>query len=368
MTKSDSITKKSWFIKLTNWEYWSFEAVYYPIVFYYAWLAFKARNLCFFNAANPSIQYGGFLMESKWDIHQLLPPAFTPATLLVTKEETISSVIKKAGPIAFPFICKPDNGSRGRGVAVIHNEEELEAYHHQCPVDYLIQEKVNYENEAGIFYVRIPGEDSGRITGIVEKKFLSVTGDGIKTVRQLVMENKRYLLQVDALNIMLGNQMNDVPGKKEKRVLVPFGNHARGCLFLDSTYRANENLNSVMDIVCKQIKGFYYGRIDIRFKSWEKLEKGEDFAIIELNGSGSEPTHIYDPGHSIFKAWKEIMKHWKWMYLVSITNHRNGTRYLKNSEAKKMFRENAAYEKKLNEFLFVPPVVSFVETNEIISP
>ena len=34
---------------------------------------------------------------------------------------------------------------------------------------------------------------------------------------------------------------------------------------------------------------------DVKFNSWEELYEGKNFMIIELNGSGSEPTHIYDP-------------------------------------------------------------------------
>jgi hypothetical protein len=270
------------------------------------------------------------------------------------KEESFKYVMKKAASFTLPFICKPDNGSRGRGVAVIHNYNELVAYHDQCPVDYLVQEKVDYEKEAGIFYVRIPGQEKGQITGIVEKEFLTVEGDGVSTTRQLVINNKRYLLQIHSLTAMLGDQMDQVPAKNEKRVLVPFGNHARGCVFLNATYRVNEKLTTIIDELCKKIEGFYYGRIDIKFESWEKLENGKDFAIIELNGSGSEPTHMYDPRHSIFKAWKEIMKHWKWMYKVSIENHKRGVSYLTASETKKMFRDNAVHEKKLNGFLFIP--------------
>jgi hypothetical protein len=52
-----------------------------------------------------------------------------------------------------------------------------------------------------------------------------------------------------------------------------------------------------------QIPEFYYGRLDIMFTSWEDLAQGLNFSIVEVNGAGSEPTHIYDPKHSIFFAW-----------------------------------------------------------------
>jgi hypothetical protein len=37
----------------------------------------------------------------------------------------------------------------------------------------------------GIFYVRYPNEE-GKITGIVSKEFLIVTGNGVTTVEELI--------------------------------------------------------------------------------------------------------------------------------------------------------------------------------------
>ncbi|CAN5402876.1 D-alanine--D-alanine ligase [soil metagenome] len=343
-----------WYIKLTHWEYWSFNTVYIPICWYFFLLAIRAGNISFFNAANPSIKYGGFLMESKWDIYHLLPKAYTPITNIIYKKENSASVCKKATAFNFPIICKPDVGSRGRGVAVIHNIAELLSYHEQVPANYLLQEKINYPLEAGIFYVRMPGKKDGIITGIVEKEFLTITGNGHDTIKALIMQNERYVLQLHALQQMLGNTMQHVPLAGEKQLLVPFGNHARGCRFIDSTYRVNEKLTQVINDVCKSVDQFYFGRLDIRFKSWEALENGEHFSIIELNGSGSEPTHIYDPSRSIFSAWKEIIKHWILLYRISSSNHANGIPYLTFKETKKMFADNKAFDKLMNNFQFDP--------------
>ena len=102
----------------------------------------------------------------------------------------------------------------------------------------------------------------------------------------------------------------------EEYILSPYGNHARGAMFLDDSHLADEQLREVMDQVCRQIPGFYFGRLDIRFKSWEDLKAGRHFSIIEVNGAGSEPTHIYDPSHSLFFAWKEIIRHWVLLYKI----------------------------------------------------
>jgi len=43
------------FMRLFHWEFWPFNLVYFPVFFYYAFLAVKARSLFFFYAANPTI-------------------------------------------------------------------------------------------------------------------------------------------------------------------------------------------------------------------------------------------------------------------------------------------------------------------------
>ena len=97
------------------------------------------------------------------------------------------------------------------------------------------------------------------------------------------------------------------------------------------------------------MNGFYFGRLDIRFNSWEELKQGKNFSIIELNGSGSEPTHIYDPKHSVFWAWKEITKHWKILYRISKMNHQlKKTPYLTTRMGLDMFKQNSEYVKLLN--------------------
>jgi len=135
----------------------------------------------------------------------------------------------------------------------------------------------------------------------------------------------------------------------EIRELVPYGNHARGAMFLDDSHLVDAQLTASIDAVCKQIKGFYYGRMDVRYASWEDLRNGRNFGIVEVNGAGSEPTHMYDPKHSIFFAWKEIIRHWNILRKISLLNHRKGIPYLSYKDGVAMMRENAVLEKKLDE-------------------
>ena len=49
--------------------------------------------------------------------------------------------------------------------------------------------------------------------------------------------------------------------------------------------------------------------------------------ILEYNGCGAEPNHIYDCGMTIFQAYKEILRHWKALFEISKYNNKNGTPY-----------------------------------------
>jgi hypothetical protein len=86
------------------------------------------------------------------------------------------------------------------------------------------------------------------------------------------------------------------------------------------------------------------------YSDFDDLKAGKNFSIIELNGAGSEPTHIYDPGHSLFFAWKEIARHFKLLCAISIKNHKRGFPYLTVKEGMQMFRENKAVVKNLKQF------------------
>lgn len=293
-------------------------------------------------------------MESKRDIYDLIPGEYTPVTLLFKPQTPLVQVVSALAEnkLAYPLIIKPDIGMQGKAVLKVNSEIELLKAASKFTVDYIIQPFVPFPNELGIFYVRYPGEAKGKITGIVEKEFLVVVGDGVSTIEQLLHFNNRYILQIPALQKNLGAGLFEVLAPDEMRNLVPYGNHARGSLFLDSTCKINEKIESIIDKVCQTIPGFYYGRLDIRFTNFEELGNGKNWSIIELNGAGSEPTHIYDPKHSIFFAWKEIIVHWRFLYRVSKLNRDRGEKYLTCKEGIKMFRDNNRYVKKISQIYF----------------
>ncbi|MBN8641978.1 MAG: D-alanine--D-alanine ligase [Flavobacteriales bacterium] len=338
--------------KLTHWEYWPFQIVYIPIYFLWAFYAIKARTIFFFNASNPTIKNGGFMAESKKEIYDIIPPQYYPKTDLIHENidfEKVKDVLEKS-QIQFPFIAKPDIGLRGSAVKKIHSTAELQSYHTKANFDYLVQDLIPYENEVGIFYVRFPNEDKGRITGIVAKEYLIVEGNGTATILDLIKANPRFELQLNALKREYGNALNEVLKVGEKRNLVPYGNHARGAKFIDVSAQISQQLTDVFNEICLQIPEFYFGRLDVMYNNWNELEQGKNFSIVEVNGAASEPTHIYDPKHSLFFAWKELARHITYMYKISVANHKRGFPYLNHKDGMKEYRLHLEQSNKIVNF------------------
>jgi hypothetical protein len=338
-------------IKIFHWEYWPANLIYGPVGLYWIWLGIKARSFYFMNAANPGIHTGGFVMESKNDVYALLPERLYPCTLCVAKQmecEEILEQIRMKG-ISFPCIVKPDIGMQGLGVKKIYSIKQLLSYHLNMPLPFLIQSYVTYPNEAGIFYHRIPNEKGGKISGIALKEFASITGNGIDTIGTLVQQDQRCSLYCESIAHELGAKVNKVPARGETLQLLYYGNHARGSKFLDGTHLVSPSLENLFNEICTQIPGFYYGRLDVKYNSWEELLNGKNFSIIELNGSGSSPTHMYDPEHSIVFAWKEIVKHWRLIYRIASYNHvHRNIPYLRFAEGVREVRASGRIKKILS--------------------
>ncbi len=331
--------------KLTHWEYWPYQVVYTPVYFQYLYYAFRTRSFFYFNASNPTFRNGGFFMESKKEIYDLIPQKYYPKTLLFQAKTSTEEIISQlqTNKIYFPLIAKPDTGLRGTAVKKINNQSDLKKYTEKANFNFLLQELIPYQNEIGLFYVKLPNEKNGKITGIVSKEFLIIKGDGKNTIKELLLKDPRYEFQLEVLQNEYGEKLNEILPLNETINLVPYGNHCRGTKFIDFSHQITPHLEETFTNICNQINGFNYGRMDIMFNSFEDLEKGKNFQIVEINGAISEPTHIYDPNHSLWFGWKELTRHFRYLYQISKHNKKNGATYLS-------FKQGVSEFKKHNQF------------------
>jgi hypothetical protein len=340
MNAFGGIFKSNFFIKLKSWEYWPFGIIHAPLFIYFSWLSLRARSFFFFSASNPSIRMGGMFGESKFDVLELVPQSVKAKTLLQKLPTTTREVLfrMREEGMQFPVIMKPDLGERGWMVRRIDSTDDVEAYLHEIKIDFLIQEFIGLPMEFGVFYIRYPNQAEGRVTSIAEKEMLSVTGDGTKTLKELIFNHDRARLQWDSLRIQHQNRLNDVLLRGEKRELVSIGNHCLGTKFLNANSRITDKLSSSFDAISRQIDDFYFGRYDLKTASYQDLENG-NIKIVELNGCGAEPAHIYDPGFSLWEAVKVLIRHWNDIYIISTQNHAQGVTYISFREGKQIYRK-----------------------------
>lgn len=336
----DRFLKSNFFVKLTHWEYWPFGILQGPALVYWLWLSLKARSLFYFSASNPGILAGGMMGESKADVLSKIPEDVKAKTILVslpTSKQEIRSVLKNNG-LELPVIFKPDLGERGWLVRRIHTEGDIEAYLSEINIDFIIQELVTLPLEFGLFYYRFPGAENGVVSSLTAKEFLSVTGDGVSTLAQLVDALPRARLRREALRASFRDEWGHILPAGERKILVHIGNHALGTKFLNANHLITPKLTASFDRISKQIDGFYFGRFDLRCASIEDLEAGR-IVIVELNGCGAEPAHIYDPSNSFFSAMGELFTHVRRMYDISVANHKRGVPYLSFAEGKRIYKE-----------------------------
>jgi hypothetical protein len=312
----------------------------------------KSRAIWFFTPSNPTIAFGGFEGEGKREIYAQLPSYLIPKTIYIEPAMSLQMVedLLREAKISYPFIAKPDVGMKGVLFRKIDNSEHLAAYHQQIPAMYLIQELIDLPLEVSVFYYRHPAADKGTVSGFFAKELLHITGNGTDAIHTLIKANPKAILRMQELRRKHGHLFEHVLQNGEKYYLSYAGNHNRGARFISLKHEIDNALHKVFDDLHSQVPHFYYGRYDIKTKSVEDLKAGKNFYILEYNGSGAEPNHIYDAGISLWSAYREILRHWNALYEISKYNHQNGFPYWSFKQGSAFLRKSNEHFKKLKPF------------------
>ncbi len=284
--------------------------------------------------------FSGFAGYGKYDEIIKFDPELRPKTLLIAVGETIDHVIKQIETehIWYPMIIKPNLGRMARDIYKIENEHQLREKLSSIQENYVIQEFIDYPLEFWILYYRIPWEEKWHITGITDKRLLFVKGNGKHTLGELIENHDRakyYYTYFKQLHHKIWDHIIPV---EETFQLHFLGNHCRWSCFYDVTNLITDKLETIIDSITKTIPEFYFGRYDLKAKSLEDLYAGK-FKIIELNGMGTLPVHIYDPNHNLRYAYKEIFRHRNIIYKISKKNYERWYNFLTLKEAKKIIKQ-----------------------------
>jgi hypothetical protein len=309
------------------WEFWPAWLFYAPVGAAVAALAAR-YGLRALTAANPGLPDGGLVGESKAEILSLLPAAWTIPFELVRAGTAAADVEARicAREWSYPLVAKPDVGQRGSGVRRVHNSDELHRYLARYRGDVLLQPWHAGPYEAGIFYVRRPGEARGRIFSLTDKRFPFVLGDGASTVAQLIATHPRYRRQAGVFLRRLGSAAARVLADGERLALGVVGNHAQGTMFVDGAALITAALEARIDAIARAVPGFFVGRFDVRYTDVEQFKAGTDLAIVELNGVSAESTNIYDPSRTLLAAYRTLFVQWRTVFEIGLMNLRRGHR------------------------------------------
>lgn len=301
---------KKW--KWLRFEFWPVYVFYLPCIPVWLYYAIRSRDLWYFLKVNPGMKLGGFMQYSKYDVLASIPDQFSLQTLRLNKSE----IDPDHPPLPFPFICKPDLGERGLGVEIVNSKQELiDCLNNGLGPAYILQEFCDSNLEFGVLYHRYPSGKSG-VTSIVQKEFLSITGDGMSTFEMLVKKEFRARKRLEHLEEKYSHIWYDVLDKDRTVVIEKIGNHCRGTKFIDRRDLITPELIAVFDKVAGEIPGFHYGRFDLKLNA-DNPEFGPDnIHVFELNGVNSEAGHIYDPNMSIWGAYKSVYREFRIVFEI----------------------------------------------------
>ena len=329
-------------LRITRWQYWPWPVLYLPILLQYFWHSLRFYGFGFPTLINrPFMQHGGILEESKLAMYQKTPRGWSPRTLALRslKSEAELSAFMQYHRLTFPVIVKPDRGMRGIGVQMHRNTDSL--LDHLSRIDganaHLIQPYMDYPNEIGVFMIK---SDAGwQITSLMERKLPAVTGDGYSTLEELVRRDDQLFLQLPKLHENTGINLAYKPVKGEEVILGHIGNHRLGTRFINRHDWLSPELLMAMGRICDLLKGFEYGRLDIRYRHWEQLLELRDFSVIEVNGANSEPAHIYDEGFDLIEAWQILLRHHRIIFHKARKAKRKGEKAPGLRESVELFRQ-----------------------------
>lgn len=285
-------------------------------------------------------------------MYEQLPASFYPQTIYILHDlpfEEVKENVFSQG-FTYPFIVKPDVGMKGILFRKIENEDQFRKYHEKIPVEYIVQALVEMPIELSVFYYRHPAQQKGTISGMIQKELLEVYGDGKSTLWELILRHPRAKFRLEEMKLRHEHRLDRILPDGQHFYLSYAGNHNRGARFINLYHLVDEKLLKVFDDLSHYTEKFYYGRYDIKCNSIEELKEGRHFSILEFNGCGAEPNHIYDAGLSIWQAYKEILKHWKVLYKISKYNHENGTPYWTFSRGRDFLAQSRRHFKMLEKY------------------
>lgn len=303
-----------------------------PMVAQWLWLGLRHGSVTLPSSANPNITAGGLVGDTKSEYFDCMGPmarsrvadfvmiqtqgsASLPSALLAMREANL----------IFPVVAKPDLGWCGYGVRRIDDAAALGDYLSRYPsdADLMLQKYLAEPGEAGLFYMRHPDEKTGRLLGILLRHYPQVTGDGIRTIAQLVDADVRLHRTTRSVEHECSYDTNQLPAAGEVVRLSLIASTRVGGRYEDGSEHATAELTAAVEAIAREMPQFHVGRFDVRYLTLDHLRRGE-FTIMEVNGAGSEAVHAWDPRYSIRDVYRIVFAKQRLLFALAAANRARG--------------------------------------------
>jgi hypothetical protein len=140
--------------------------------------------------------------------------------------------------------------------------------------------------------------------------------------------------------------LDDILAKGEIYRLSQALNLSRGGKLVSLEDQKDQKLLDLFDRLSHYKGQLYFGRYDIRCASVDELKEGK-FKVLEFNGCGGEPHHVYGNGNTLWKACGILLHHWKILFEISSYNHHYGHPRWPHAKAYPFFRNALAHVRTL---------------------
>ncbi|HEY2135680.1 MAG TPA: hypothetical protein VGH49_07315 [Xanthobacteraceae bacterium] len=315
-----------------------------PLVLHWIMLGVRHRSLTLPSAVNPNLPTGGMFGQSKSECLLAASAACRAAVadFVVLRRRAEASTLgldqaralrlmADAG-LPFPVVAKPDIGSHGFGVRLIEDAAALGLYLEKFPAGakLMLQRWVPFAGEADILVARLPGKGA-RIASLTLRYFPHVVGDGAATLRELIGRDararwrSRLHLGLDQSHLGCDRgALDGVPARGEIVRLAMIGSQRAGALCRDAGANITPALEQKVAAIVQGLPEFHYGRLNVRFGSLDKLRRGEDLAIVDINGIGSEAVDACDPSLSLTAAYRRLFAQQRMLFEIGAANRARG--------------------------------------------
>ena len=307
-----------------------------PMIVQWLWLSVRHGSWTLPAASNPTITAGGLVGDGKSEYFRAMGPvaAARTAPFAIYRNTPHGSApdlaerCMRAAGLTYPLILKPDIGWCGFGVRIVKTRDELQSYlaAYPCDENIVFQKFVAYEGEAGLYFVRLPGENRGRIIGMLLRFFPRVVGDGFSTIAELMARHPRAR--------RLGRDGRSEPCCDISRIplageivrLSVTGSTRVGGMYRDATSLVTPELEDAINDIARDMKELHVARFDVRYDTLGAMRAGHSFQIIEINGAGSEAVHAWDPRYSLWEAYKIVFEKQRMLFSVGAAMRKRGWR------------------------------------------